>query len=218
MMSAPHADQLVSDYLGRLDSALAGLPEARREEILDEITNHIAEERSRLDDESDADLRNLLDRVGDPGEVAGAARDETVEPQVQRPSRRIGPVEVLALVLTPLFWPAGVILLWLSPAWNLRDRLIGTLLPPGGYIFIFFFLPLILFGGLQTSGSCMTVSDSQGNVIQHSCTGFEALPGWQQDLLQAAGIGMFLLLLVLPVLTAIYLTYRARKWSSEPVG
>ena len=91
MMSAPHADQLVSDYLGRLDSALAGLPKARREEILDEITNHIAEERSRLDDESDADLRNLLDRVGDPGEVAGAARDETVEPQLQRPSRRIGP-------------------------------------------------------------------------------------------------------------------------------
>jgi uncharacterized membrane protein len=215
-MSAPHADQLVGDYLGRLDSALAGLPKSRREEILDEITNHIAEERSRLHDESDADVRNLLDRVGDPVEVADAARDENDEPRLPLPNRRIGPVEVLALVLTPLFWPAGVILLWLSPAWNLRDRLIGSLLPPGGYIFIFFFLPLLMIGSLQPSGGCMTVSDAQGNVIQHSCTGFEALPGWQQFAIQAAGIGLFLLLLVLPVLTAIYLTYRARKWSTEP--
>ena len=215
-MSAPHADQLVSDYLERLDSALAGVPKARRAEILDEITNHIAEERSRLHDESDADLRNLLDRVGDPAEVADAARDESDEPRLPLPNRRIGPIEVLALLLTPLFWPAGVILLWLSPAWNLRDRLIGSLLPPGGYIFIFFFLPLILIGGLQPSGGCGTVMDAQGNVISQSCTGFQALPGWQQAVFQAAGIGLLAFLLVLPVLTAIYLTYRARKWSAEP--
>jgi uncharacterized membrane protein len=215
-MSAPHADQLVSDYLGRLDSALGGLPKGRREEILDEISNHIAEERSQLPEESDADVRNLLDRVGDPAEVADAARDETVDARVQQPHRRIGAVEVLALVLTPLFWPAGVILLWLSPAWNLRDRLIGTLLPPGGYIFIVFFLPLLLIGGMQPSGGCMTVTDSQGNVIQQSCTGFEALPVWQQDLLQAAGFGLLALLLVLPVLTALYMAWRLRKWNSQP--
>jgi uncharacterized membrane protein len=215
-MSAPHADQLVNEYLSRLDSALAGVPRIRREEILDEITNHIAEERSRLHDESDADLRNLLDRVGDPAEVADAARDETDERPAPQP-RRIGPVEVLALVLTPLIWPAGVILLWLSPAWKLRDKLIGALLPPGGYWFILF-LPLIMLMSLQpvAGGGCTSVTDSNGTVISHTCTGYQSMPLWQQDVMQAAGVGLFLLLLVLPVLTAIYLAYRARKWSAAP--
>jgi uncharacterized membrane protein len=207
MMSAPHADQLVSDYLGRLDSALAGLPKARREEILDEITNHIAEERSRLRDESDADLRNLLDRVGDPAEVADAARDETDERPAPQP-RRIGPVEVLALVLTPLIWPAGVILLWLSPAWNLRDKLIGTLAPPGGYGLAVFALPLLLFQG-------MSVCTSGGDTPE-TCTGLMAQPMWVQIVVDVALLGGLLLLLVLPILTAIYLAYRARKWSAEP--
>ena len=62
----------------------------------------------------------------------------------------------------------------------------------------------------------MTVTDSQGNVIQHSCTGIDALPVWQQDLLQAAGFGLFALVLVLPVLTALYMAWRLRKWSSQP--
>jgi uncharacterized membrane protein len=207
MMSAPHADQLVSDYLGRLDSALAGLPKARREEILDEITNHIAEERSRLRDESDSDLRDLLDRVGDPAEVADAARDETDERPAPQP-RRIGPVEVLALVLTPLIWPAGVILLWLSPAWNLRDKLIGTLAPPGGYGLAVFALPLLLFQG-------MSVCTSGGDTPE-TCTGLMAQPMWVQIVVDVALVGGLLLLLVLPILTAIYLAYRARKWSAEP--
>jgi hypothetical protein len=77
-----------------------------------------------------------------------------------------------------------------------------------------------MFMSLQPSGGggCTTVSDSNGNVISHTCTSYGSIPVWQQDVLQVAGIGLFLLLLVLPVLTAIYLAYRARKWSAEPVG
>ena len=215
MTSATHADQLVHEYLGRLDTALMGVPAARREEILEEISNHIADERSQLHDDSDAAVLNLLDRVGDPAEVAAAARGDLET--TPRPARRIGAVEVLALVLTPLVWPAGVILLWLSPAWKARDKLIGTLVPPGGYLFLLF-LPALLLLSLQPSsdGGCVTVSDSNGNVISHSCTGVAGMPVWQQDIIQAAGIGLFLLLLVLPVLTAIYLAYRARRWAAEP--
>ncbi len=213
MMSAPHADQLVSEYLSRLDSALAGVPRSRREEILDEISNHIAEERSRLHDESDADLRNLLDRVGDPAEVADAARDEANErPAAQM--RRIGAVEVLALVLTPLIWPAGVILLWLSPAWNLRDKLIGTLVPPGGYLFVVFVLPIVLVQGMSTCGG----GSIDGQPIATTCTGVMALPVWEQIVVHVALIGGVLLFLALPVLVAIYLARRLRRWSSEPQG
>jgi hypothetical protein len=209
-MSAPHADQLVHDYLGKLDTALADLPRSRREEILDEISNHIAEERGRLRDESDADVRNLLERVGDPAEVADAARDDTVDARVPQSSRRIGAVEILALVLTPLIWPAGVILLWLSPAWNTRDKLIGTLVPPGGYLFLIFLPGLLLLGPMSTcSGGSV-----DGTPIATTCTGVLALPIWQQDLITVATVGAFLILLVLPILTAIYLARQARTWSS----
>jgi hypothetical protein len=42
---------------------------------------------------------------------------------------------VAALVLTPLVWPVGVLMLWLSSAWSRRDKIIGSLLPPGGLAF-----------------------------------------------------------------------------------
>jgi hypothetical protein len=211
MMGATHADQLVDQYLSRLDSALQGVPAARREEIIEEISNHIADERGRLHDDSDAAVLNLLDRVGDPVELAAAARDVAASPA--QPTRRIGAVEVLALVLTPLIWPAGVILLWLSPAWNTRDKLIGTLLPPGGYLFLVFAPVLLLLGPTST---CSWSTDEQGNVFDKTCTGVMALPDWLQIVIQAAYIGAFLLALILPILTAIYLISRARKWSAEP--
>jgi len=212
MMSAPHADKLVNEYLGRLDSALAGVPKGRRDEILDEISNHIAEERSRLSDESDTDVLNILDRVGDPAEVAGAARDENGDARVPEPSRRIGAVEILAMVLTPFIWPAGVILLWISPAWKTRDKLIGTLVPPGGYLFLVFVLPILMFQGMSVCSGGST----DGGPYTQTCTGMMALPMWEQIVIQVALIGSLLLLVVLPVLTAIYLARQARKWSSQP--
>jgi uncharacterized membrane protein len=211
-MSAPHADQLVHEYMDRLDSLLAGLPQERREEILDEISNHIAEQRSQIPDESDADLRNLLDRIGDPAEVASAARDESETVAVPAPARRIGPIEVLALVLTPLIWPAGVILLWLSPAWKVRDKLIAMLVPPGGYLFVVFGLPLLLvLGPTSTCGG----GSVDGRPYTQTCTGVMALPGWQQFLIGATEITVFLLLLMSPILVAIYMAWRLRQWAAE---
>jgi hypothetical protein len=35
-------------------------------------------------------------------------------------------------VLAGVGWLVGVVLLWTSPAWCTRDKLIGTLVPPGG--------------------------------------------------------------------------------------
>src|SRR4029077_20712843 len=149
---------------------------------------------------------NLLDRIGDPAEVAAAARDD-VETTPQ-PARRIGAVEVLALVLTPVIWPAGVVLLWLSPAWNTRDKLIGTLLPPGGYLFLLLVGPLLL---LQGTSVCTSGGDQP-----ETCTGVMALPVWEQVVVQVAFIAGTLLLLALPILVAIYLAYRARRWAAEP--
>ena len=69
-MTAGRASQLVDAYLRRLQMELADLPAAKRHEIVDEIRSHIAAERSAMVDETDAGLMNLLDRLGDPAEIA----------------------------------------------------------------------------------------------------------------------------------------------------
>ena len=214
-MSAPHGDELVRDYLARLQSALAVLPADRREEIYGEVASHIDEQRGALNDESDADVHNLLERVGDPAVLAATASDDGevgVDPSTPQP-QRVGAVEILALVLTPLLWPVGVILLWLSPAWNVRDKLIGTLLPPGGYPALFFLaVPGLLLGSAETrSDSCITIRDAAGNVVSQTCNGAPPLPDWQQTLITVGVVGGAIVLLVLPILVGIYLATRLNK-------
>lgn len=204
-MSTPLADRLVSDYLERLNSALADVPPDRRDEIVGEIRSHIKEQRAALYDETDADVYNLLERVGEPSELATAAWSESRSPVETRNERgRAGAVEILALVLTPLVWPVGVILLWTSSAWSTRDKLIGTLVPPGGYLGLLVGLSMLELFGWYTLSSCGGGVDSQGNVSQSCVT----LPGWEQALFTIAFVGAIVFLLLLPVLVGIYMARR----------
>ena len=211
-MTAPHAEELVDAYLDRLDAALAGVPVDRREEIVSEIRSHIAEERAAVSDETDADLHNLLERLGDPEVIALAARPPVAPVMAEHSS--VGPIEILALVLTPIIWPVGVILYWVSPRWRTRDKVIATLLPPGGYPVVFFVLQLLLFTGTVAGGGCTELSEN-GVLISRSCTGLAAAPQWAQVVLGIAGLVAALFLLVLPVLVAMYMGRRLR---SSPGG
>lgn len=159
-MNATAADQLVARYLARLQAALRDLPAARREELLEQqVSEHIATARAELGAQaSEAKIRTLLERLGDPAAIAaeaGHGSDQPVEPPRARP----GWLEVAALVLLPiggivvpvLGWFVGVALLWTSQRWSVRDKLLGTLVVPGGLA-----LPLAL--GLFTTSleSCVT--------------------------------------------------------------
>src|SRR6476646_6473471 len=94
-------DKLVERYLKHLEVELDDLPHDRRREIVDEIAVHIAEARAALEHESEADVRNILEGLGDPADIAEDAR-ERFEVQLPVPASttyKPGWIEVGALVL-----------------------------------------------------------------------------------------------------------------------
>ena len=204
-MTAPHADQLIEGYLARLSAAAAGLPKNARQELIDDMRSHIAEARAREPEETDATVLNILDRLGEPDTVVADAR-ERLGIRLAQPYRP-GVLEVAAVILVPFFWPIGVILLWMSPAWKVRDKLIGTFLPPGGYMGIGIFG---LAAATHNSSGCVVSTDAAGHIIQDTCPA----PGplWLQVL---TNVVITLVIFVLPLLTAGYLAFRLR-WGRRP--
>ena len=68
-------DALVDNYLRAVREALTGVPAYRRDELLDDLREHIAAGRAEFGpDETEAEVRSLLDHLGDPAEVAAEAR------------------------------------------------------------------------------------------------------------------------------------------------
>jgi hypothetical protein len=185
-MTAPHADQLIDGYLARLNAAAADLPKSARQELLDDMRAHIAEALVREQDETDATILNILDRLGEPAVVVAEAR-ERLGLRMPVPYRP-GAMEIAAIVLVPLIWPVGVVLLWISPAWKVRDKLIGTLLPPGGFLG----LPLILELARVAFGGIVIVTGSSP---------WEAL----------VGVLILAAIFLLPLITAAYLAFQLRS-------
>jgi hypothetical protein len=88
-----------------------------------------------------------------------------------------------------------------SPAWTARDKVIGTLVIPGGL------LPagaLVFFP--TYSVGCYEVTNRRGRVIEQACT-----DGGPTNLEQIALWLLFALLLIGPIASAIYLGYRLRR-------
>ena len=201
-MTAPHSDQLIDGYLARLRAAADDLPSSARNELLDDMRTHIAEARSREPEETDATILNILDRLGEPSLVVAEAHERLG----LRPASPYGAGlrEIAAVVLLPLFWPIGVILLWVSPAWNVRDKVIGTLLPPGGYWGVLLFGAT--FATAHTTGGCVTVIGATVQAIQNGCH----TPAGPSPLETALSIIASVLIYTLPLITAGYLAVRLR--------
>jgi hypothetical protein len=199
-VTAPHADQLIDGYLARLRVAATDLPASVRDELIEDMRAHIAEARTRETEETDATILNILDRLGEPAVVAAETRERLGLKAAYRP----GLLEVAAVILVPFLWPVGVILLWMSPAWHWRDKLIGTLVPPGGYIG----LSYILVAAITPGSVCGTVRDQAGHLIQSSCTGPSELPG-------VLLVPWTILVFGSPLISAAYLAIRLR-WGRGP--
>ncbi len=173
----------VERYLARLEQAAAGLSTSRREELVDEIREHI-EGALEQTDGGEAAIRSTLAALGTPEEIVAAeGRSEpATAPPAPRPARVAG--RDLAAILFLLLggfvflggWLVGVALLWSSPTWNVRDKLIGSLVVPGGLTPA----PLLL---LLVAGPASAVT----------------------------GVLLGLVLVVAPIATAIYLARQARN-------
>jgi uncharacterized membrane protein len=210
-------DKLVERYLKHLEVELDDLPRDRRREIVDEIAVHIAEARVGLEQESEADVRNILENLGDPADIAEDARERF---EVQQPAPasvyKPGWMEVAALVLLlvgglilPLVgWVIGVVLLWVSNAWNVRDKIIGTIFVPGGLgssLFLLFGLGT-LEPGASSSSSC-DVDPATGRVL--NCV--DETVASSTGVLDVLGIVLLVALVVAPIITTVYLAYRLRR-------
>jgi len=133
-----------------------------------EIQEHIADKFEELPDHpDDIDIVYELEQVGEPEEIAQEAR-ERFGVKRSRPTWA-EPIAIILLLLGGFLWGigwiAGVVLLWLSDVWSTRDKLIGTLLVPGGLALSFLFLFVVPLqtcyestttgrGGTETTSGC----------------------------------------------------------------
>ena len=137
VMERVDEQRIVHEWLRRVDAEMAGIPRARRGELVDELADHLAEAVAEAPPASEAELRELLDRMGDPAEIAEAARDGDPPPAPERRGRALEIWTLVALlpgslILPVVGWLVGVVLLWNSRIFTTQDKLIGTLLVPGG--------------------------------------------------------------------------------------
>jgi hypothetical protein len=195
-MTAANRHPVVERYLEELRQALSEVPPRRRAELVAEIEEHLAE--TAPPGSSEAAVAEAIDRLGDPEEIAAAERERTGTYAPYEPSWTDWlaiPLLLFGGVLIPVFgWFVGVVLLWTSKIWTVRDKLWGTLLLPGG---------LLIGIGLLLAGAdvetCTTVGGKQ------TCTGG----------ISAAGRGALILLLVVcvvaPIVTAVRLGRKLRR-------
>ena len=136
----------------------------------------------------------------DDWQVQGLAQAEPIGVEV-RPSRLRGNLTIALLLFGSLLliagWLIGIVLLWTSDQWNRRDKIIATLLLPGG-------IPVALLFALIAGarfGSCGF--DRSGRSTGCSSLSPSPLPEPIATVLLVLGIAI-------PVVTAIYLHRRVR--------
>lgn len=190
-MTTGSVDPLIKDYLQRVRNVGRQLPRDSRDELVAQLEEHLRD--AAPSGSSRADVAAALDQLGDPEEI------------VAEESRRLGiaparagarewwaiPLLLVGGVILPVIgWLVGAYLLWTSRVWSLRDKLLGTLVLPGGWIAV----PVVILTG-SSAQNCSGTS-----TVTH-CTGSGTSAGaW---VLLAASV-------VLPLITASVLALRTR--------
>jgi uncharacterized membrane protein len=194
----PMAKQAVKEYLHELDEELRDLPRSRRQELLGEIHEHIDSALAESPALDEAEVRNVLDRLGDPYDIAEEARQRFGVPRQRSRGLEIAALIFLlvgGIVIPVVGWFIGVILLWSSRVWTTGEKLAGTLLVPGGLL-----LPAFLGLTVTSVQTCSTVIE-MGKPAQQTCTGPSALS-------VIGGAVLLAILVIVPIVTTVVLARR----------
>jgi len=200
-MTTTSTHPLAADYLRRLERAAGVLPRHQRDELVAEIRDHL--DAGIGPDAAEADVRNLLDALGPPEAIVAAARPDGSHPLPER-----GPREVLALIMLvtglPMLvfgWLVGAALLLWSPLWTIRQKVLGLLVFPGGYVITL--SAALLMSSRSSSDTTEVCAESvRGGVMDcvEVPSGSAGTPLWS--------IVLIAVLAIAPLVVAIHL-YRA---------
>ena len=125
-MTTMRRDQLVDDYLRRLEAAASHLPRQRRKELVGEIEEHVDAALAESGDD-EAAVRNVLERLGSPDEIAAAAGVAPERGQLEKAALFVLSV---SFILPGIGYLIGAGLVLASKAWDGRHKTIGLLIPP----------------------------------------------------------------------------------------
>jgi uncharacterized membrane protein len=157
-------DELVRDYLGRLEAASWPLPPDRRTELAGEVREHIETALAEAGRRDAVTIHNVLERLGRPEEIVATEAETDADPPTWSrgaagPAAAApgwGAAEIAAILLLtigaialPLIGPAiGLVLVWLSTRWTTREKLVATVI-----VVVIFVVPIIVLlgGGGQVS-------------------------------------------------------------------
>jgi hypothetical protein len=191
----------VEHYLHDLEEELRDLPPAGRRELLEEIREHIGEALAEIPDGEEAEVRNVLERVGEPAVIAEEARDRFGIRRAKPGAREILAVIMLligGLILPLIGWVIGAVLLVTSQVWTSREKVIGLLFVPGGL------LPFFLIGTGVTRLCSQSIEN--GRVVSESCGG--GMPPW-------LGFVVLGVLAIGPIWSAAFLSIRLSRRAAK---
>lgn len=198
-------DRLIDNYLQRLDRAARALPRRDRAELVAEIRSHVAS--AATVESSEADVRNILEELGAPEDIVEAARPVAV---VQRRSRRDSVAVWLLLlggILVYVGWLVGAYLLVTSRTWTARQKALGILVFPGGYMGVIW----VATRFASSASDCHAMTRNvNGTTVSTMCGGSSGYG-------MVGGFAAFLVLLAVETAVAIYLDRVARRPPRRPL-
>lgn len=183
-------------YLRQVRREGRDLPRDRLAELVSDLEEHLSVAVPA--DASDVQAAEVLERLGDPREVVAAARPEVTVPLERRGVREWAAIFLLlfGFFAAVVGWIVGLVLLWSSQAWTTRDKIVGTLVLPGG---LFTSVVLVLIAG----GSSHEEKCASGIAAVAHCTSVGG--GGPSTIVSVA----LVLLALTPLASAVFLARRA---------
>jgi uncharacterized membrane protein len=204
---------LVMDYLDRLHRETVRLPADQGRELVADIRGHL--DAALGGDPTEAQVRETLDRLGEPAELVDAAGGAEPSRRDQGSGAREAAAVVLLLASAVLFvlwpvavpmWVAGLVLVVVARRWDVGDKVraavvLGSAMP----------LTTVVVGVLGLAAWSVTEC-TQGSDGAQVCTSSGGAPwvGWVVVALAVAYV-------VVLVRTTVRLTRAARRTAGTPV-